>query len=108
MDLLALSKAVVARALGRLDEAEKGYRAVLAKSGDHIGAHFNLGLLYQEHKNQLPKALSQYEKVLSLTQDADLTKRVQQRIQVVKIQLESMQQTDSSSSGAAPQAGEGA
>ena len=89
-----LSKAVVARALGRIDEAEQGYRSVLSKSANHVGAHFNLGLLYQEHKNQLPQALAQYEKVLSLTQDESLTKRLQQRIQVVKIQIEAMKQAE--------------
>ena len=102
-----LSKAVLSRALGRLDEAEQGYRSILSKVSSHIGANFNLGLLYQEHLNKPKQALTQYEKVLSLTQDAELSKQLKQRIQVVKIQLESAQQAQPSAVPDSNTAGDG-
>jgi len=86
-----LSKAVAARGLERLDEAEAGYKAVIEKDETYVGAHYNLGVLYQEYTQKLPEAITSYEAVLRHErQDEDLRKDVTQRIQAVRIQIQNM------------------
>lgn len=90
-----LSKAVAARGLERLDEAEAGYKAVLAKDETHVGAHYNLGVLYQEYTQKLEDALKQYEAVLRHErEDADLRKDVAQRIEAVRIQIKNLKEVE--------------
>lgn len=86
-----LSKAVSARGLERLDEAEAGYKAVLEKDQTYASAYYNLGILYQEYTQKLEDALTAYQNVLRHErQDADLRKDVTQRIQAVQIQIQNM------------------
>lgn len=90
-----LSKAVAARGLNRLDEAEAGYKAVLAKDETYVGAHYNLGILYQEYTQKLEDSIKSYEMVLRHEREnADLRKDVTQRIQAVRIQIENMKQLE--------------
>lgn len=90
-----LSKAVAARGLERLDEAESGYKAVIAKDETYVGAHYNLGILYQEYTQKLEEAIKQYEAVLRYErQDADLRKDVTQRIEAVRIQIKNMKELE--------------
>lgn len=90
-----LSKAVSARGLERLDEAEAGYKAVLAKNEAHVGAHYNLGILYQEYTQKLEDALKSYEMVLRHEREnAELRKDVTSRIQAVRIQIKNMKQLE--------------
>lgn len=90
-----LSKAVAARGLERLDEAEAGYKAVLAKDEAHVGARYNLGVLYQEYTQKLEEALKHYEAVLRYEQqDATLRKDVAQRIEAVRIQMKNMTEVE--------------
>lgn len=90
-----LSKAVSARGLDRLDEAESGYKAVLAKDETHVGAHYNLGILYQEYTQKLEDAIKQYEAVLRHErEDAALRKDVSQRIEAVRIQMKNMKELE--------------
>lgn len=90
-----LSKAVAARGLERLDEAEAGYKAVLAKDESHVGAHYNLGVLYQEYTQKLEDALKEYEAVLRYErEDAELRKDVAQRIEAVRIQIKNLKEVE--------------
>lgn len=90
-----LSKAVAARGLDRLDEAEAGYKAVLSKQSGHVGAHYNLGVLYQEYTQKLEDALREYQAVLSNERDdAELRKDVTQRIEAVRIQMKNMKEVE--------------
>ncbi|MBU1432793.1 tetratricopeptide repeat protein [Myxococcota bacterium] len=88
-----LSKAVSARALDRVDEAEKGYKEVINLEESNVGAHYNLGILYQEHKNQLEDAIKEYKLVLQYDQrNAELRKDVSQRIQSSQIQIQNQKE----------------
>ena len=88
-----LSRAVALRGLDRIKEAEQGYRDVLRLNENHVGAHYNLGILYQQYLNRLPDAVETFQKVLSLeTRDGKLRKDVSQRIQAIRIQMKSMQE----------------
>lgn len=90
-----LSKAVAARGLERLDEAESGYKAVLAKDEANVGAHYNLGVLYQEYMQKLEDSLKQYEAVLRYERDdAELRKDVAQRIEAVRIQIKNLKEVE--------------
>jgi len=88
-----LSKAVAARALGRHKEAEKGYQQVLVHQPNHSGAHYNLGVLYQEYTQNLEGALKEYQMVLRHeNRDGKLRKDVTQRIKASRIQIQNMQE----------------
>ena len=90
-----LSKAVAARGLERLDEAESGYKAVIAKDETYAAAHYNLGILYQEYTQKLEDAIKSYESVLRHErQDAALRKDVSQRIEAVRIQIKNMKELE--------------
>jgi len=90
-----LSKAVSARGLEKLDEAESGYKAVLSKDETFVGAHYNLGILYQEYTQKLDDAIKAYESVLRHErQDAALRKDVTQRIEAVRIQIKNMKELE--------------
>lgn len=90
-----LSKAVAARGLERLDEAEAGYKAVIAKDETFVGAHYNLGILYQEYTQKLDEAIKSYEAVLRHErQDAELRKDATQRIEAVRIQMKNMKELE--------------
>lgn len=90
-----LSKAVAARGLERLDEAESGYKAVISKDETYAAAHYNLGILYQEYTQKLEDAIKSYEAVLRHErQDADLRKDVTQRIEAVRIQIKNMKELE--------------
>ncbi len=90
-----LSKAVAARGLERLDEAESGYKAVIGKDETYAAAHYNLGILYQEYTQKLDEAIKSYEAVLRYERaDADLRKDVTQRIQAVRIQIKNMKELE--------------
>lgn len=90
-----LSKAVAARGLERLDEAESGYKAVIAKDETYAAAHYNLGILYQEYTQKLEDAIKAYEAVLRYErQDGELRKDVTQRIEAVRIQIKNMKELE--------------
>jgi tetratricopeptide (TPR) repeat protein len=90
-----ISRAVAARGLDRLPEAEQGYKKALEVNRCHVGAHFNLGLLYQEYMQKLPEALKSYEQVLRCeSKDAAVRKDVTQRIQTVRIQIETLKEAE--------------
>lgn len=95
-DLTALlSRAVAARGLERFDEAEAGYKKVIELDADNVGAHYNLGILYQEYMQKLDAALASYEQVLRHeSRDADLRKDVTQRIQAVRIQIQNLKELE--------------
>lgn len=97
-----LSLAVAARTNKRLDEARQGYEKVLSLSANHPGALFNLAVLDQDYVEVDPsdytrrikitqQALQQYEKVLGMSQDEKLRKKVQDRIEEAKIILEAIE-----------------
>ena len=90
-----LSRAVAARGLERLDEAEKGYLAVLELDPKHVGAHYNLGVLHQEYTQKLEDALKSFEQVLRYeSQDQALRKDVTQRVQAVRIQVQNLKEME--------------
>jgi len=90
-----LSKAVAARGLERYDEAEAGYKAVLAQDDKHVGAHFNLGVLYHEYQQKLPEAIKQYEAVLRYEQrDANLRKNTTERIKQARIEIKNRKEAE--------------
>lgn len=103
-----LSRAVAARALSfesatvrkdekdakrLLDEAQAGYQEVLKLAPNHVGAHFNLGLLNQEYLKKYEAAIKRYETVLRLEQrNKALRKDVTRRLQEARILLQSQQE----------------
>ncbi len=62
---------IVYRSKGRFDDAEKAYLKALEINSNYNYAHLNLGILYDLYKADLPKALSHYQKYLSLTNNPD-------------------------------------
>ena len=100
-----LSRAVAARGLERFDEAEAGYKKVIEIQDGHVGAHYNLGVLYQEYTQKLDQALSEYELVLRYeSRDAALRKDVTQRIQAVRIQIQNLKEMEEMQKNAPPPA----
>ncbi len=84
-----VSRAVAARGLERFDEAEKGYKAVIAADAKHTVAHFNLGILYQEYASKLDEARSEFETVLRIERDdADVRKEATARLKAIQIQIQ--------------------
>jgi tetratricopeptide (TPR) repeat protein len=60
-----LTSAIAAHKEGRIDEAEEGYRRVLARHPKSAEAHFMLGLVHLE-KNRLPEALSSLSQAIAI------------------------------------------
>lgn len=72
------NRGVAAMEAGRLEDAGKDFEAVLAqpKSGEHVNARFNLGLLYAR---QLRWAEAERELTTVLADDAGYTKAARER-----------------------------
>ena len=62
---------IVYRNKGRFDDAEKAYLKALEINSNYNYAHLNLGILYDLYKADLPRALTHYQKYLSLTNNPD-------------------------------------
>jgi tetratricopeptide (TPR) repeat protein len=62
------ARALEATKAGRLDEAEAGYKAILATAPDLPEAHFNLGYVYRLKKDW-PAAEAEYKRVIALQPD---------------------------------------
>ncbi len=60
-----LESAIAAHKAGRIDEAEEGYRRVLASNPHAAKAHFMLGLVYLQ-QNRLPAALSSLGQAIAI------------------------------------------
>ena len=84
-----VARAVSARGLEKFDEAEKGYKAVIAADAKHTKAHFNLGVLYQEYTSNLDGARAEFETVLRIERDdANVRKEASARIKAIQIQVQ--------------------
>ena len=57
---------VIYTGLNRLDEAEQSYERAVELKPDSAEAHYNLGVFYELHRKDLPRALAQYHKYLDL------------------------------------------
>ncbi|MBI3562794.1 MAG: tetratricopeptide repeat protein [Gammaproteobacteria bacterium] len=62
---------VALREQGKFDKAEQAYQRALQLDDSYADAHLNLGILYDIYLNDLPRALEQYEKYQSLTNNKD-------------------------------------
>jgi len=84
-----LSRAVSLRGLGRLADAEAGYRDVLKLNPQYAPAHFNLGVLKQEHMDKLEDAIAHYQKALEFERaDTKLRSDAASRIKAVREQIQ--------------------
>jgi len=97
---IVISKAVVARALNRIDEAKQGYQKTLELKPNHPGALFNLAIIQQDYTEvegfdariqNVKEAISQFENVLNFSQDERLRKKVQRRIEEARLIIESIE-----------------
>ena len=53
-------------ALSKIDQAEKEYQTALALNPQLAEGHYNLGLLYEFHRNAPQQALKYYEEYVRL------------------------------------------
>jgi len=53
-------------ALSKIDQAEEEYRTALTLNPQLAEGHYNLGLLYEFHRNAPQKALKYYEEYVRL------------------------------------------
>jgi len=67
---------VIYTELNRLDEAERSYERAVVLKPDYAEAHYNLGIFYELHRKDLPKALSHYHKYLDLGGRDDRVERI--------------------------------
>ncbi|MGB0645758.1 MAG: tetratricopeptide repeat protein, partial [Bradymonadia bacterium] len=90
-----LSYGVAARSLGKLQEAEKQYKRVLSINAKNIGAIYNLAVLESDYKKNFKAALKLFNDVVRLNpKDPQLRKRLVNRIEVVKIQIQTQQEME--------------
>jgi tetratricopeptide (TPR) repeat protein len=90
-----LSRSVALRGLNRLDKAESGYKAILAIDKAHVGAHYNLGILYQEYTSKLDLATTHFESVLQYERaNAKLRTDVTSRINAIRIQIQNKKEVE--------------
>lgn len=62
---------VVYRKQGKFQQAQQAYQQALTIKPDYADAHLNIGILYDVYLNNLPQALTHYEKYQSLSQHPD-------------------------------------
>jgi tetratricopeptide (TPR) repeat protein len=72
---------------GLYNEAEKAYKNSLTLQKNNPDAHYNLGLLYENAKNEPEKAIIHYEKYLELKPDAKDKEEVQEWIETLKTKI---------------------
>jgi tetratricopeptide (TPR) repeat protein len=90
-----LSRAVALRGLNRLKEAETGYRNLLSLNPESVGAHYNLGILYQEYMSKPEDAIKPLEAVLQYERrDGTLRKDVVNRIKAIRIELKNKKEVE--------------
>ena len=89
-----LSRAVAARGLEKFDEAETDYKKVIEMCPKSVGAHYNLGLLFQEYTQKCAEAITSFENVLRHARDAKRRKKATQRIQACRIQIQNMKEME--------------
>lgn len=90
-----LSFGVAARSIGNLEEAESQYRKVLSLDPKHVGALYNLGVLEGDYKQNHEEALRLLSEVMRLeSRDLMLRKKVANRIEVARIQIEAKKEME--------------
>ncbi|MEE2756136.1 MAG: tetratricopeptide repeat protein [Myxococcota bacterium] len=90
-----LSRAAALRGLERYDEAARGYKDVLTIEGTHPGAHFNLGVLYQEYLSKPDLAMTHFDAVLAAErQDAAMRRDVTNRIKAIRIEIQNKKEVE--------------
>ena len=61
---------------GQLDEAEREYTSAVALKPEYAEAHYNLGVFYELHRKDMPRALAQYRKYRELGGRDDRVERI--------------------------------
>ena len=105
-----LSYGVAARSLGKLEEAEAQYQKVLSINAEHVGALYNQAVLEADYKKNYEASLKLLTRVQQLeSNDQALLKRVANRIEVLRIQIETAKEMEAAkqAESAAPAATEG-
>jgi Flp pilus assembly protein TadD len=62
--------------MGMLDEAEREYTSAVALKPEYAEAHYNLGVFYELHRKDMPRALAQYRKYRELGGRDDRVERI--------------------------------
>jgi tetratricopeptide (TPR) repeat protein len=62
--------------LNRLEEAEHSYERAVELKPDYAEAHYNLGVFYELHRKDLPRALAEYRTYLDLGGRDDRVARI--------------------------------
>jgi tetratricopeptide (TPR) repeat protein len=67
---------VIYTSLNQLDEAEQAYERAVSLKPDYAEGHYNLGVFYELHRKDLPRALAQYHKYRELGGRDDRVERI--------------------------------
>jgi Tfp pilus assembly protein PilF len=67
---------VVYTSVSKLDDAEHEYEAAVSLKPDYAEAHYNLGVFYELHRKDMPRALAQYRKYRELGGRDDRVERI--------------------------------
>ena len=68
---------------------------MLAIDSTHAGAHFNLGVLYQEYESKPDLALTHFDAVLSgERQDPAMRRDVTNRIKAIRIEMQNKKEVE--------------
>ena len=66
----------VLKVLKRLDEALASHEKAISLRVDYAEAHYNLGVFYELHRKDMPRALAQYRKYRELGGRDDRVERI--------------------------------
>ncbi|HET9607871.1 MAG TPA: tetratricopeptide repeat protein, partial [Nitrospira sp.] len=67
---------VIYTSMNKLEEAEQEYEKAVALKPDYAEAHYNLGVFYELHRKDMPRALAQYHKYRNLGGRDDRVERI--------------------------------
>jgi tetratricopeptide (TPR) repeat protein len=62
--------------MNRLEEAERAYEKTVVLKPDHAEARYSLGVFYELHRKDMPRALAQYRKYRELGGRDDRVERI--------------------------------
>ena len=82
---------------GLYPEAAGLFEQVLLLNPNDAGAHYNLGILYEEHLNQIKKGIAHYQEFLRLSKDEEKRFQVRNWIEVAKHHFSPVEQSDAES-----------
>ncbi len=97
-----ISRSVALSGLEMLTEAEAGYQQVLSLDDENLSALYNLGVLYQEHRQDYETAVTWFEQYLraDLEGTSELSQDVEQRIDTLRELIQWLREADAADAAA--------